>query len=51
LWLEASLGKKLARPYLEEQAGHGNTIIPAKWEAEVGRSLSKVGPIQKIARS
>jgi hypothetical protein len=43
---EASLGKKLVRPNLKEQAWHVGVIpvIPATQEAEVGEGKSEIDP-------
>jgi hypothetical protein len=44
LWFEASPGKKLVKPHLNQQAEVTHTVNPITPEAWIGRSPSKAGP-------
>jgi hypothetical protein len=40
LWFEASLNKKLVRPYLKEEARHGRALCNPRYEGDGVRSIS-----------
>jgi hypothetical protein len=48
-WFEASLGKKLVRPYLNKLAIHGGTHLYSSWAGDRGRSIAVKGKLETLS--